>query len=316
MRSEARVQPVILITGASGLLGAHLAALAQEQGRRIVGLYHRHVPDLPGVRLVRVDLTNEGELNGVFAEFEPGTVIHCAAETNVDGCQEQPARAREINVAVPKALARIAARTGARMLHISTDAVFDGTRGNYVETDHPSPVNVYAQTKLDGEREVLQENPEAAIARVNLYGRSQRPKPSLAEWMLERLVRGEVVPAFTDVVFCPAYAKDLAQVLLDMVDRELVGLYHATGADAVSKYDFAKRIATAFAFDPELVVPARLADAKLKAARPKNMSLQTEKLSAALGRVMPDLDSGLRRFAAQAGEHFHTLRNDPAEARR
>lgn len=305
---------MILITGASGLLGTHLAALVQERGRQIVGLYHRHVPVLQGVRVAHVDLTNEAELGRIFEEFEPRSVIHCAAETNVDWCEEHPALAREINVAVPRAVARITARTGARMLYISTDAVFDGTRGNYVETDHPSPVNVYAQTKLDGEREVLQENAEAAIARVNLYGRSPRQKPSLAEWILDRLLKGEVVPAFTDVIFCPIHGTDLAQVLLDIVDREFSGLYHVVGSEAVSKYDFAKRIAGAFAFDPELVLPARLADAKLKAPRPRNTSLNTEKLSAALGRALPGLDFGLRRFASQAREWLQPLTNHPTEA--
>lgn len=308
------LQSAILITGASGLLGSHVAALAQEQGREVVGLYHRTLPELPGVRLVCADLRDEKEPFRVLEDFSPRIVIHCAAETNVDWCEEQPAVARKINVAVSSALARITARTEARMLYVSTDAVFDGNSGNYAETDSPSPLNVYAQTKLDGEREVLKENPAAVVARVNLYGRSYRQRPSLAEWMLERLASGEVLPAFTDVVFSPVYAKDLAKVLLDMVDRQLVGLYHATGAEAVSKYEFARRIATAFAFDPKLVEPARLADAKLKAARPKNMSLNTGKLSAALGRAMPDLDSGLRRFAAEAGEYFLSLRNNSTEA--
>lgn len=303
---------MILVTGASGLLGAHLTALARDQGREVAGLYYRHSPNLPGVRVVSLDLADEKELTRVFRESGAQAVIHCAAETNVDWCEEHPDRAHEINALVPGTLARLTAQSGARMLYISTDAVFDGTRGNYAESDRPNPLNVYARTKLDGESEVLRNNPQAAIARVTLFGRSWRPKPSLAEWMIARLASGEVVPAFTDVIFCPMYAADMAQILFEIVDRELVGLYHATGSQAVSKYEFAKGVAVAFGFDPSLVVPARLADAKLKAPRPRNTSLNTKKIATALGHAMPEVESGLRKFAA-LGWQFPPRTNDPAE---
>jgi dTDP-4-dehydrorhamnose reductase len=288
---------MVLVTGASGLLGASLVSLAQEQGRDVVGLYHRHPVHIEGVKLLAADLADQAETCRVFRELEPSSVVHCAAATDVDWCEDHSDQAHLLNALVPAAIARITARSGARLLYISTDSVFDGARGNYAESDSPAPVNVYARTKLQGEREVLRENPAAAIARVNLYGWNAQHKESLAEWVLKRLTNGIAVPGFSDVIFCPVLANDLAEVLLALLDHNPAGLYHVVGSEALSKYEFARRVASTFGFDPEQVVPTRIADAGLSARRPLDTSLNAEKICAALGRAMPGVDSGLRRFA-------------------
>jgi dTDP-4-dehydrorhamnose reductase len=286
----------ILVTGASGLLGASVVSLAQEQGREVVGLYHRHPVYIEGVKLLTADLSDQGEALRIFDELRPSTVVHCAAATGVDWCEEHPEEAHKINVLMPAAIACITARNGARLLYVSTDSVFDGERGNYAETDAPAPLNVYARTKLQGEREVLRENPGAATARVNFYGWNAQNKESVAEWVLKQLTAGSLVSGFSDVVFCPVLANDLAEVLFELLDQNLAGLYHIVGSEAVNKYEFARRVASKFGFDPGQVVPVSLADAGLKARRPLNTSLDTGRICAALGRAMPDVETGLRRF--------------------
>jgi dTDP-4-dehydrorhamnose reductase len=292
-----RSSGMILVTGASGLLGASLVSLAQQQRREVVGLYHRHSVHVDGVTLLGVDLADQAETCRVFQELRPSRVVHCAAATDVNWCEEYPEEAHRINVMVPAAIAEISSRSDTRLLYISTDSVFDGERGNYAETDTPGPVNAYARTKLQGEREVLRQNPEALIARVNLYGWNAQNKLSLAEWVLKQLTLGSLVPGFSDVVFCPILANDVAEVILELLDQNMTGLYHVVGSEPVSKYEFAKRVASTFGFDPGQVVPARVADAGLKAQRPRNTSLHTGKICAALGRPMPDVAAGLRRFA-------------------
>ena len=307
---------MILVTGASGLLGASVIALAREQGRDAVGLYRRHPVAFSGTALLAADLTNESDIRRIFEQVMPTAVIHCAAATNVDWCEDHPDQARAINVAAAAGIAEISSRTGARLLHISTDSVFDGDRGNYAETDEPAPVNTYAQGKLQSERAVLDCNPQAAIARVSLYGWNAQNKQSLAEWILAQLILGNAVPGFTDTIFCPILANDLAEVLLAMVDRNLTGLYHVGGSEAVSKYEFARRVARTFGFDPGKVVPAQVSESRLKAPRPRNTSLNTGKICADLGRTMPDVDSGLRRFAKlQADGYVERLKGQLAGAR-
>lgn len=303
---------MILITGASGLLGVSLIALAQEQGREVVGLYHQHPVSLAGARLLPVDLTQDAQVKRVFEELKPDTVIHCAADTNVDWCQEHPEATYRLNV---EASARIA-EFGVRLLHISTDAVFDGTSGNYAEIDQPAPLNAYAQTKLQAEHAVLASNSNAAIARINLYGWNAQYKLSLAEWILERLSKGSDVPGFTDAVFCPILANDLAEVLFAMVDGKLTGLFHVVGSEAVSKYEFARRVALRFGFHPDRIIPTIVAESNLRAPRPRDTSLNIRKVCGALKRAMPDVDSGLCKFAdLRAGGYVERIRGEFTRAK-
>ncbi len=279
------------------MLGASVALLAREQGREVVGHYHRHPVHMDGKKSLGADLADPAEARRIFLEVKPSIVVHCAAATNVDWCEEHPEETNRINVEMPGTIAETAAQSGARLLYVSTDSVFDGERGNYAETDTARPVNVYAKTKLQGEKEVLRHHPAALIARVTLYGWNAQNKESLAEWILKQLTLGNVVPGFSDVHFCPMLANDVAEVLLALLDQNLTGVYHIVGSERVSKYEFARRVASTFGFDPGQVVLTRLTDAKLKAQRPLDTSLNTGKICAALGRPMPDVEAGLRRFS-------------------
>jgi dTDP-4-dehydrorhamnose reductase len=288
---------MILVTGASGLLGASVVSQAQEQGREVIGLYHRHPVFMQGVEFVAADLRDEAETRRIFKELRPSSVIHCAAATDVDWCEEHSDEAYRLNVIATAAIAEVTARSGARLVYVSTDSVFGDGRGDYRETDTPGPLNVYAKTKLQGEREVSRLNPSAIIARVSLYGWNAQDKESLAEWVLKRLSSGETVRGFSDVFFCPTLANDAGEALLDLVGRNLSGVFHVVGSESISKYEFARRVAGKFGFDPEKVLATQMAEARLKAQRPRDTSLNTGKVSAALGRPMPDVNAGLRRFA-------------------
>ncbi len=289
---------MIVVTGASGLLGASVLLQAGDLGRQVVGLCHRHPLRVPGARVSSVDLTDRRTARAMIEGLQPQSIIHSAAATNVDWCEDHPQETEQINVRAPSFLAEIAQDLNARFVHISTDSVLDGARGNYSETDKPAPLNVYAKSKLCGEQEVLRHHPLALIVRVNIYGWNAQNKQSLAEWVLQRLAEGKQVPGFTDVHFSPMLVNDLAGILLAMLDRGLTGLYHVVGSERISKYEFAGRVATTFGFERGRVVPTRLAEANLRAPRPRDVSLSTEKIRLALGRPMPDVDSGLRRFRA------------------
>jgi dTDP-4-dehydrorhamnose reductase len=201
-----------------------------------------------------------------------------------------------VNVQASSFVAEIAQELNARIVYISTDSVFDGKRGNYSETDPPAPLSVYANSKLRGEREVLRRHSSPLIVRVTIYGWSAQSKPSFAEWILDEIAAGRQVRGFSDVYFCPLLANDLAEALLTMLDGGLSGIYHAVGSERISKYDFAKRVAGMFNLGTDDVVPVSILAARLRAPRPIDPSLNTAKIRASLGRPMPDVDAGLRRF--------------------
>lgn len=298
---------MLVVTGASGLLGASLLTRAQSLGRAVTGLCHRHEITIPGLRIHAVDLTDPAAIRQALTPLHPAQIIHCAAATNVDWCEEHSGEAEAINCHAAAHLSELALELGSRFVYISTDAVFDGQRGGYSETDKPAPLNAYAKSKLRGEQEVFARNPAAVIARVNIYGWNAQDKLSLAEWVLEKLAAGKPVPGFTDIHFTPILVNDLSDLLLRMLDCGMSGLYHVGGAEKISKFEFARRVAAAFSFDPSQVVPARVAEVGLRAKRPPDISLNTEKIRAALGQSMPDVESGLRRFRALRDQGYPQL---------
>ncbi len=287
---------MIIVTGASGLLGASLITQAHALGREVVGICYRNLLRVPGTRIYQVDLTNREAVRTLFASLRPEGIVHCAAATSVDWCEDHPELADQINVQASSFLAEVADELNARFLYISTDSVFDGKLGNYSENDSPAPLSVYAKSKLNGEQEVLRRHSSPLIVRVNIYGWSVQPKQSFAEWILDELWAGKQVRGFADVYFCPLLADDLAEVLLNMLDGGLHGTYHVAASERISKYDFARRVAMTFGFGADCVAPASILAAKLRAPRPVDTSLNTEKVRVAIGKSMPDIESGLRRF--------------------
>jgi len=288
----------ILVTGASGLLGLNLA-LEAAKDHTVFGQVNSHSLRFSPFTVLEADLLAPGAgdcgatLDRLLEQAQPDWVIHCAALAIVDACEADPARARKLNTEVPGKLAELVARGGARLVHISTDAVFDGQRGGYIEEDEPNPLGVYAHTKLDGERAVAQANPQAIIARVNLHGWSLSGKRSLSEFFFYNLRAGKPVLGFTDVFFCPLLVNDLAHILVKMLAADLNGLYHVVSSDCISKYEFGIALARRFGLEERLISPASVASGGLKAARSPNLTLRTEKLASALRQPLPGISTGL-----------------------
>jgi dTDP-4-dehydrorhamnose reductase len=138
---------------------------------------------------------------------------------------------------------------------------------------------------------------------VNFYGWNIYRRKGLAQWIIDELSHGKTLKGFTDVFFCPLLVNDLAEILLTMQDLKLAGIHHVVGSERISKYEFATRLATAFGFDPSQIIPSSIADANLRAVRPRDTSLRTEKVSLALGRPMPDVASGIQKFRNLAEEN-------------
>ena len=184
------------------------------------------------------------------------------------------------------------------MIHVSTDSVFDGLRGNYTEEDSPNPVGVYSRTKLEGEQAVADAFPDAIITRVNLIGWSLSGDRSLAEFFFKNLRQGKRVMGFTDVFFCPLLANHLAGIFVSMLESDLSGLYHVVGPDCLSKYAFGVRLAKRFSLDETLIAPTSITQAGLKASRSPNLSLSSTKLIRALGQSLPSLSTGLDKLYA------------------
>jgi dTDP-4-dehydrorhamnose reductase len=290
----------VLVTGASGLLGLNLALTAIQSGYKVTGWSGRHALVQTPFTVEQIDLIEQEGLLHRIAALAPDVIIHCAALADIDQAEQHPGLAEKLNAQVPGVIAQAAKACGAQLVHISTDAVFDGTRGDYREADMPNPFNVYARTKLAGEAAVSAAYPDALVARVNFYGWSASGQRSLAEFFYTHLRAEQTVNGFTDVYFSPLYARHLAQLLLLMVEKKLNGLYHVFSPQATSKYAFGVSLARQFGLDESLINPISFADAGLSTPRPLNLSMNTERLQAALEEPLPSEQEGLQALYSDA----------------
>lgn len=288
----------LLVTGASGLLGLNLALDASSTSK-VIGV-DRHPPVAGPFQVIQADLLEPNAVHRILEESEPDAVIHCAAAADVDFCEHNPGLARETNAQLPARIAEQCAIRKVPLLHVSTDAVFDGNKsGQYTESDEPNPVGVYGTTKYEGEQAVLEVYPEAIVVRVNFYGWSITGRRSLAEFFVTNLSLGRSIIGFDDVSFCPMLVNHLGETLIKMLEANLHGLYHVVGAEAMTKYQFGVEIARKFGLDASLISPASVDQSALAARRSHNLHLSIHKLSTDLSSVLPNFSTGVEQFYSQ-----------------
>ncbi len=288
----------LLITGASGLLGINLAMEALRE-HEVVGVDRGKLKSAP-FQVIQADFLQRNTIDSILSTMQPDWLINCAALANLEKCEVNPQQAKVLNIDLAGELAASCAKRNIRFVHISTDAVFDGTKeGFYTEEDESSPPGVYSQTKLDGECAVQEVDPQAIIARVNFYGWSLGGRRSLAEFFVNNLSEGKNVNGFTDVIFCPMLVNDTARLLLEMLQKELSGLYHVVGAQPMSKYQFGMEIARRFGLREDLISPRSVEESELTAKRSHNLWLSIHKLSTDLGHEIPAFSTGLAEFYTQ-----------------
>jgi dTDP-4-dehydrorhamnose reductase len=288
----------ILITGASGLLGANLVLDAAGQ-MDTAAVAHAHRVELPGVQAFQADLAEPGAAKEILRRLRPDWVVHCAAATDVDACEDDPATAFRLNREMAGLVAEAAAQVDARLAHISTDAVFDGASGGYGEDDPANPINVYGRSKLEGEAAAKAACPEALIVRTNIFGWNALEKKSLAEWFLGHLDAPRRCPGFIDVSVTPILVSDLGRILFRMLEVGLRGIYHVAGRDCVSKYELGTRIAQTFGLDAGMIVPVEVESVRLRAPRARRLCLRGAKIERDLAIRLPSLGEGLGRFKAE-----------------
>jgi dTDP-4-dehydrorhamnose reductase len=293
----------LLLTGATGLLGAAIVE-SWANSWQISALGRRPIGGT-AVENLLADLNEPSTLAPLVERARPEVVVHCAAWTDLDGCEADPARARTIHRDATAALASAAAQGGARFVYISTDSVFGGERGPHREEDPTDPRSVYARTKLEGEDAALHASAGSAlVVRTCIIGWNAQPKTSLAEWVLRELRGGRSVKGFTDISFTPILTTTLARALERLVGREARGLLHVGGADCITKYDFAVKVADVFSLPRSLIVPTSIAEAKLAAPRPRCPCLNSSRYAALSGEPLETVDQALIEMRHQEATGF------------
>jgi dTDP-4-dehydrorhamnose reductase len=287
----------ILITGAGGLLGHVLLQQTGHLGYDVCALYHEHKPE--GDRAIRVDVTDCKAVKDCIQREKPSIVINTASMTDVDLCEREPELAMRVNGTAAGFLAEACARVKAFLVQISTDYVFDGSRGNYNENDTPAPVNQYASSKLLGER-LVADYENSCIARTSVvYGCGRSYRANFGTWLYDKISKGEQVKVVTDQFASPTLNTNLASMAMELAERRTRGIVHVAGATRASRYEFAMRLAEELHADTSLLTPVDSGSAGWIARRPLDSSLNVSKATELLNNKPVSLHEGIREFVRQ-----------------
>lgn len=232
----------ILMTGARGQIGSQIRKMLPDDW------------ELIATDSKTLDITHADSVENMLSVFQPDVVMNTAGYTNVDAAENDLEKAFAINAQGVLNLARSANQHGVKMLHLSTDYVFDGTKYTpYTESNYPNPLNIYGKSKLAGEVAALSANPATLIVRTS--GVFSAVGNNFLTTVLNNAKQGKAFGVVDEQICCPTYAADLAAALITLVRDypQMRGLYHFTGGTALSWYDFAKKIVTAAGFDTALV---------------------------------------------------------------
>ncbi len=263
----------ILITGSNGLLGQKLVKLCLERGLNFIATSkgENRNPDCPTINYLSLDISIFSEINNVFQFYYPTHVIHTAAITNVDYCEEHNDECQIMNVDATKLLLRASVQYNAHFQLLSTDFVFDGEKGNYKEEDIVNPLSVYAKSKVDAEN-VLQTSMThnwSIVRTIIVYGEGNNlSRTNIVLWAKEALKTGNEITIVDDQFRAPTWAEDLAWGCLEIVLRNKKGVFHISGPETMSVIDLVYRIADFYGLPKNQIKPIRSTTLNQAAKRP------------------------------------------------
>ncbi len=288
----------VLILGSNGLLGQNLVKRFTDQFQVVAASLEpeSYLANIP-VKYFPLDLKSRSDTYKKIEKIKPDIIINAAAYTNVDGCEEDRENCWLVNVHAVENILDVADRINAIFVQVSTDYVFDGERGDYREIDAPNPRGNYARSKLAAENIIRESNVEYLIVRTQvLFGYGVNVRPNFALWVWDNLRQQKPIRVVTDQIGNPTYAPDLAEGIYRLLDQETYGLFHISGPDQISRYDFAVEIAHTFDLDASLITPITTEELNQKAPRPMNSTFKIDKLVNYTGWEPDPLNIALERF--------------------
>lgn len=293
--------PSVLIIGSNGQLGSDMVMLSKQTGFNVSGI------DFP-----QIDITNPSITERCILDFKPDYIINCAAYTAVDDCETHQEKAFAVNAQGPQNIALSAKKSGAVMVHISTDYVFDGKKDSpYLEHDQTAPLTVYGKSKLEGERLIAANCEKYQIFRIawlyGIYGNNfVKTIRSIAE---KKMQQNQSLTVVNDQFGTPTYTREVCAQVLTMITQPYYGIFHCTNEGSCSWYDFALEIVKAAKIDVELV-PCTTDAFPRPAPRPHYSILENANLKKLNLNIMKDWNEAFERFLIDESKHISTDINE------
>ena len=266
----------MLVIGGTSLLGYKL--LSNTNDFELYASYNKNLINLKNVETLKIDITNKKNCEKIF-DLKPDIIINTAAITNVDYCEKFERNAFDVNVTGTKNIAKIAEKLGVKLIHISTDAVFSGSKKFYVEEDKPNPISVYGKTKLESEKIISKVNDSVILRPSVLFGwipfeyiktkDESRKTMNFGLWVLDQLYKNNKMSIVNDQINTPTLADNLAENILKIIKKDLTGIFHLSGLSCISRLDFSKKIAKTFGYSNNLI--SSISSEKLKQIAPRTL---------------------------------------------
>ncbi|MCE1164905.1 MAG: dTDP-4-dehydrorhamnose reductase [Bacteroidetes bacterium] len=276
----------ILITGSNGLLGQAIVSIFTRESD--FDLVLSSVEEKSNISLnynyVQLDITAKDKVKKAVAEIAPDIIINCAAYTDVDGCETERVLSWKLNVDAVKHLIIAARPNNAKLVHFSTDYIFDGKNGPYDELATPNPISFYGRSKLAAENAVISSGIRFAVIRTMvLFGIGSKVKTNFATWLINKLSAGERINIVDDQIGNSTIVDDLAYGALKLIEAEKEGIYNIAGRDIESRLDFTYKLCDIFGYKKDLIKIIKTKDLNQPAPRPLNSGLITLKVQSELG---------------------------------
>ena len=264
----------LLVTGASGFLGWHVCQSAKSKWQ-VFGTYHSKAAVIPEVTTLKVDISDFTALQQLFETVQPNAVIHLAAQSSPNYCQQYPDESHAINVTAAANIAGLCSDRDISCVFTSTDLVFDGQNPPYSETDPVSPINLYGEQKVLAEEAMRSRYPKTAICRMPLmFGEASPTAHSFIQPFLQILRHKQELRLFIDEFRTPASATSAAQGLLLALEK-VQGCIHLGGKERISRYEFGRLMVEVLGLSDANLQACRQQDVPMSAPRPADVSLDS-----------------------------------------
>ena len=286
-----------LVTGSAGLIGSQVVMDLVKQSHTVYSCYHDAKPE-HGIA-TNLDLTNQNDIIDTINKTKPDNIIHLAALTGVDFCEQQQELAMKINADATKILSQQAAKNNCFFVYVSTDYVFDGNNSMRKESDSPNPLGFYGKSKLAGELSLNDMASGWCIARTSTPFGNHSTKKSFPLWVKENLELHKEIPVLTDQFTSPTYVPNLSKMLIEVATKQISGILHLAGATKISRYNLAQLVAEKLHLEKNLLSPTKIDNMNWKAQRPKDSSLNVAYAAEILDEKPQDIQQSLELFFSE-----------------